>query len=162
MFLCIVMAASVEGNQPFVCGSTWNSAMDLAWSICNIKSAKGIGLGLCGNAAAREVSCGCATLAVWWEVLVGSVVTSGDQWWSLAFFCFAYLEDRADFLRDFPPWRRVALITVLDLSLERRTLGASSKVFWSGVIDGAPWLEPADPTGWVVQAAKEEECFPDL
>lgn len=60
------MVASVEGNQPYVCGSTWNSAMCLTSGICDVKFHKGVGFGFCRNAAASEVLCGCSTLIVWW------------------------------------------------------------------------------------------------
>lgn len=74
--------------------------------------------------------------------LIASVVFSGDWWSNLAFFSSPYLELRADFLWDFPSWRRAALTTMLGLHLER-ILNAFSKVSRYGVMASAliraPW-----------------------
>ena len=83
------------------------------------------------------VLCRYSALTLWLGVcyLIASVVFSGDWQSNLAFFFSAFLEFRADFLWDFPFWRRAALTTMLGLHLER-ILNAFSKVSRSGVMAG--------------------------
>lgn len=102
-----------------------------------MKCPEGAGLRWSGNAATREVSGGRATPTVWLGGPGGCCSYSSGPVVELGSLLFCIPGASADFLWNFPPWRRAALTTVLDLSSERKTLGASSKAFGSGVMASA-------------------------